>query len=302
MGKLFQIGLLFCVGWFFEGMAAIHSTELGCTKKQKAEISEAVDLTKLNSEDKSQLVEFYRVKKQIGSQVWPNFDKAEIPLILYNEQYEFLIDFPDPPSPWITVGNDSFYGETYFRRKSQNSRAFAVPIGNLWAGSLNTIGSMNRSMKEKIQENLPAEKITPAFLKMMEITPGQHVIVLLHEAFHAFQAMEARPRFKKANAVYSSEKLYPFENENLRKDWNTEGVLLVQALREKDKREKNGLVRKFLDVRKIRRSTVSLSPELISFEQELEWLEGLAKYVEIRFAEVCYSNTKKTESKAYKVV
>jgi hypothetical protein len=300
MKKLYQVALLFCTGILFVCGPA-YSNEIKWQKEQKSGIN-THDPAKLNFVDKSQLVEFYRVKKQIGGRVWPDFDTADIPVILYNEMYEFLIGFPDPPSPWLVVDNDFFQGSAYFRRDSQNSQAFAVSVGNLWAASLNTLGSMNRSIKEQIQEEMPPEKITPAFLRMMEITPGYHVVALLHEAFHAFQAMEAIARFKNANTVYSHEKLYPFENENFKKSWNHEGVLLVKAAREKNEQEKIALIRKFLENRHRRRSSASLSPELIRFEQELEWLEGVAKYVEMRFAELCYSQNKKDESKAYNVV
>ena len=61
------------------------------------------------------------------------------------------------------------------------------------------------------------------------------------------------------------------------------------------------LIEKFLKIRAKRRSASSLSAELISFERELEWLEGLAKYVELQFA-IKGSSMQEAESKGYRVV
>ncbi len=44
--------------------------------------------------------------------------------------------------------------------------------------------------------------------------------------------------------------------------------------------------REFLAARDSRRRQASLAPDLLAFERELEWLEGLGKYAEGRFAEL----------------
>jgi hypothetical protein len=102
--------------------------------------------------------------------------------------------------------------------------------------------------------------------------------------------------------VYVSEKHYPFEDEGFKQAWNTEGSLITAALREKDESERLGLIQKFLGVRTKRRSDASLSPGLLLYERELEWLEGLAKYAELRFSELCSSEEENAGSKDYRVV
>lgn len=257
---------------------------------------------RLSSEDKAQLTELLSLKKMFGSQVWPNFGEVEIPLIQYNERYEFLVAHPSPPAPWAVVENDKFQGSLYHRRNAKEPQAFAVPVGDLWAGSLNTLSHMNRSMKEQVQEKISSEKLTPVMIKMMEITPAQHVVILLHEAFHAFQAIQDHDRFLRAIGVYASKKHYPFEDEAFEKAWNKEGALLSSAFREKDETRRIELIQGFLEFRTKRRSDASLSPELIAFERELEWLEGLAKYVEMRFSELGSSQKGEAESKSYRIV
>jgi hypothetical protein len=260
------------------------------------------DLVRLEPEDKAQVSESLRVKKLFGSRVWPGLGEALIPLILFNERFEFLIAHPDPPASWAVVDGDALQGRPYYSREQEQSQAFAVPVGDLWAGSMTTFSHMSSSMEEEIKENVPQEKLTPAFIKMMTPTPAQHVVYVLHEAFHAFQAARFSDRFRKANGVYVSEERYSFEDAGFIEAWNTEGSLFVSALREKDESERLALIRKFLEVRSRRRSAASLAPGLVDFERELEWLEGLAKYAEMRFAELCASDEGGPWFKDYRIV
>lgn len=301
MRKLFRKWPLFCLGALLLITVGIHAAGIENEQEQEAS-KEGEELTRLNSEDKAQLIELIRLKKMIGSRVWPNLGEAEIPLILFNERYEFLVAHPSPPAPWVAVDSDTFQGSPYHLRKAEESQAFAVPVGDLWAGSLGTLSHMNRSIKEQLQKEIPPEKLTPGLVKMMTLTPAQQVVYLLHEVFHAFQAVQANARFMRANDVYVHEKQYPFEDENFKDAWDKEGALIASALREKDVSERIGLIQRFLEVRKKRRSDVSLSPELVVFERELEWLEGLAKYVELRFSELCSSEQAGVESKNYRII
>ncbi|MFC2142645.1 hypothetical protein ACFLR7_06910 [Acidobacteriota bacterium] len=294
-------GRSFLMGVSLLAVLGIQATGTEYTLEQALPKTEE-NLVRLNPKDKAQVSESLRVKKMFGSQVWPGLGEALIPLILFNERFEFLIAHPNPPAPWAVVDGDALQGRPYFRREQEQSQAFAVPVGDLWAGSMTTLSHMSRAMEEELKENVPQEKLTPAFIKMMTPTPAQHVVYLLHEAFHAFQAARFSDRFQKANGVYASEDRYPFEDAGFIEAWNTEGFLLASALREKDESERLALIRKFLEVRSRRRSAASLAPELVDFERELEWLEGLAKYAEMRFAELCASDEGGPWFKDYRVV
>jgi hypothetical protein len=120
----------------------------------------------------------------------------------------------------------------------------------------------------------------------MKITRGAHVIAILHEMFHAYQAIRSPERFKQAVKVYAAEARYPFKEPEFAAAWNKEGSLLAAALKAKDLSPTRLAIRDFLQVRDARRASAALSQELLSFERELEWLEGLGKYVEIRFYEL----------------
>ncbi len=260
------------------------------------------DLSRLSAEDKAQLTEFHRLKKRYGSLLWPGFGEASVPLIQYNEQFEFLIGHPNPPPAWTPVENDAYNGNPYYRRIITDPEAFAVPVGDSWAGSLDTLVHMNRSMKKQLKEKIPPEKLTPAMLRMMEVTSAYHIVALIHEAFHAYLATQEPKRFLEAQKMYALEKFYPFEDETFINGWNEEGSWLASAVRAQEEAKRLASIERFLDVRKKRRAASSLSDELIELERRLEWLEGLAKYVEIQFAELGSSQQGEAKSKDYQVV
>jgi hypothetical protein len=229
-----------------------------------------VDLAVLSTADKTDLTEILHLKDEFGDKVWPGLGRMDIPIILYNERYEFLVGQANPPPPWQVVKGDSFLGRAYHRRPAENPQAFAVAVGTRWAASGGTLELMNRKIPFRLSREF-------------------HAVIVLHEVFHAFQAARAPQHFTVAVSVYKFEGRYPYEDPEFSSAWNSEGAALAGALAAKDESTISGLVQKFLDIRKARRRQIDLDSELISYEQELEWLEGLSKYAEIRFFEFAAS-------------
>jgi hypothetical protein len=227
-------------------------------------------LETLSAADKAELVEIKRLKAELGDRVWPGLSGIDIPLVFYNERFEFLVGEAGPPSPWQAVGGDDFLGRPYFRRPGQSPQSFAVKVGTRWAGSIATLELMNRKTPIRFSREF-------------------HAVLMLHEVFHAFQATLAPERFAKATSFYKSEKEYPYRDPEFSAAWNSEGEALADALRAKEERTVSGLAQEFLKIREERRRRANLSSGLTSFERELEWLEGLAKYAEVRFYELARS-------------
>jgi len=226
-----------------------------------------LDSEVLSTADKEEIAEVLRLKTELGDQVWPGLSRLALPIILHNERYEFLIGESEPPSPWQVVKGDDFLGGPYHRRPAQNPQSFAVAVGTRWAASIGTLELMNSKIPFRLSREF-------------------HVVIVLHEVFHAFQATLAPQRFARAMSVYKSEERYPYKDPAFSAAWNNEGETLADALRAKEVTAISGLARKFLDIRESRRRQIPLDLELISYERELEWLEGLAKYAEVRFYEL----------------
>ncbi len=229
--------------------------------------TEPLDSAVLTADDKKLLQEALRLKQAVGDEAWPGLASAAIPMVIYNDRYEFLVGHPSAPEPWTKVENDDFGGQAYYRRTAEDPQAFAVRVGEEWAGSLSTLERMNRKVPFKIAADF-------------------YVVILLHETFHAFQAKEAPARFHRALALYAQEKNYPAKDPSFVKAWNTEGSLLAAALKTKDQAELLTTTRVFLRNRRERHAQVPLSASIADYEREMEWLEGLAKYVEIRIYEL----------------
>ncbi len=235
----------------------------------------------LGAADKTELAEVIRLKTELGDRVWPGFGTAHLPIILYNDDYEFLIETTNPGKPWEVVDGDDFQGQPYYRRAAKHPQSFAVQIGTQWAGSIRILDQMNRKIPFKISLEW-------------------HVVMILHEAFHAYQANMAGSRFAKAMAVYKLEERYPFKDREFAAAWTSEGSALAQALKETEDSNVRRSVRQFLDIRLMRRRQSALSPELLEYERELEWLEGLAKYVEIKFYELAVSRAEEEAFARYR--
>jgi len=256
----------FCVGSLILILTAVSFCRLPPEQTASADGVQTAprDLGVLTLADKAELAEILRLKTELGDQVWSSLSLIDLPVVLYNERYEFLVGEADPTPPWEAVRTDNFLGRPYFRRPAENPQSFAVAVGTRWAGSIGTLELMNNQIPFRLSREF-------------------HVVLALHEVFHAFQATLAPQRFARAMSVYKSEEKYPYQNPQFSSAWNSEGGALFEALTATGEAAISGLVKRFLDVRGARRSQVMLDPELISYERELEWVEGLAKYAEVQF-------------------
>jgi len=222
----------------------------------------------LSPDDRLGLAEVFRLKKDWGDRIWPGFAEAEIPVLLFNDNDDFLVGAEAPPLPWEAIKKDDFAGRTYYRRVHQKrTQAFAVPLGSLWAGSIGTVEFMNSG-------RLP-----------LKVSLDYWAVITLHEMFHAYQAGQAPERFKGALAVYAREGSYPFQDKPFAAAWNAEGAALAQAIGAPDRAGAERSAGEFVRLRRERRRRAALDPGLVNYERELEWLEGLAKYAEVIFYE-----------------
>jgi hypothetical protein len=126
--------------------------------------------------------------------------------------------------------------------------------------------------------------------KVGVIETDQYGAMVLHETFHAFQARMCEKRFQRALATYRAEKAYPFQNKDFARAWTEEGAALAAAVEAGTANATTDSVRRFLSLRDTRRQAAALSADAVDYERELEWLEGLGKYVETKFYELAAKN------------
>ncbi len=266
--------------------------------------SRAVNTEILTNLDKARLAEAYHLRQTLGESVWPGFGDANIPIIIYNKQYAFLVGIENPESgwtkvpvneqrgsPWELVTGDTFEGVPYYRQSLTNHNvtpeAFTVLVGNQWVASITTRDWTEIGLVEPILEDFPAwlHPILPykLFIRLMLGDSDRYISLIQHESFHAFEGETAYALLEAAeNANHNYGEKYPWDSSELQEDWKTEIDFLVKAVRAFSKEETVELVRQFLAQREQRRSDNSLSAGMVDYERLRELEEGLAKYVQIR--------------------
>lgn len=285
-------------------LALLFLTAVGLISWDNTHLPKRSNVTdKLTQLEKARLIEAQHLRSAIGDEVLPGWDKATIPLILYNEEYAFLTGVSIPPpdgwktirlhqqrgTSWEVVPGDEFQGKPYYRQKLSSGvtpQAFTVKVGEDYAASLTTLEYYPIMMHRQLKDGLPGfiEPIFPyrAYMNALLDSSDQFISAILHEAAHAYQGISASNRLVAGEqANFDLEKLYPWEDTSLRKDWQSELDTLALALRAKTDEETRLLAQEFLQTRQSRRQSAGLSADLIEFERHREWVEGIGRYAEI---------------------
>ncbi|KAA3660068.1 MAG: hypothetical protein DWQ04_20460 [Chloroflexi bacterium] len=293
--------------WIVWGIGGLLVVCLGLTGlsfllNQKLPAQSSV-IDRLSEADKARLAEYFHLRQTVGDAVWPGWTEVDDAALLYNEAYAFLVGVPEPAVGWLTVpghelrgeawtlvDDDTFMGQPYFRQplpeSGETPQAFTVQVGSIWVGSFQTREWMEIYFVEQLQSDLPSflaaifpyRLIRPLFIGGSD----RYISLFAHESFHAFQGAAAEGKLVVAEtAVSTHQSQYPWQDANLQAAWQTELDLLQQALRTETDDEVADLAQQFLTQRTLRRSNADLDAELVQYEQHREWVEGLARYVEL---------------------
>jgi len=256
--------------------------------------------------DKGRIAEIFHLRARMGDSLWKGWSHAKIPVLMYNEEYAFLIGISDPPSGWRTVPqdlqrggswevvqSDSIDGQQYHRLRLSDERsspqAFTVRVGTVWAASMTTKEWMIIKMGNELRDGLPSvirslapyRLIARIFLGLAMNTDA-YVCALGHESFHAFQGMVAVSRLTSSEEALSRlATRYPWDDAAFNRAWHAELNALADALVSKEEKVAKELGGKFLALRRTRRVSAHLDSALVNLEQLREWEEGLGKYTEL---------------------
>lgn len=233
----------------------------------------------LQESDLSTVKEVNRLKQSYGSHIWPGFQDENIPVILFNDRYEFITLVDKMPAGWIRTGQKMEDGTYCYRRKAEKPVAFAVQTDSLWAGSMSTLQYLNRDILVNLRKEIPSPLNVLIPAQMIIRSSDYHVSAIIHEMFHAFQALHNPQQFNRCNASSHLTDQYPYRDNQINQLFTQEGLFLQKALNADNMEKKREWCGKFLTTREKRREM--LSAEMVDFERHFEWLEGLAKYAEI---------------------
>lgn len=256
---------------------------------------------RLSDAEKARLAEAIHLRQTLGNEVWPGFGNADIPVILYNESYAFLVGLAEPApgwykpgdsrmrgSAWEPVTGDTFDGQPYVRQRlrspDETTQAFTVLVGDRWTASMTTMEWMHIRLIGYIRDDLPGplKWIFPYRLFVQQIGSDWYISTIAHESLHAFQGTLAPEHLLAAEqAVATREGQYPWNAAGFATSWKAELELLARGVQASSRNEAAEAAQQFLRHRDQRRTDFGLSQELVAYERQREWLEGSAKYVEL---------------------
>ena len=252
----------------------------------------------LSDLEKARLSEVIHLRTTLGDAVWPGWSQADIPLIVYNERYAFLVGYPNPPDgwlkvpslegrggPWEQVPNDSFESQPYYRTPildpNKTPEAFTVLVGDQWVATFMTREYSQIEFYRDFRQNLPPfiSNLVPVRLvwSFMMGKAESYIAALEHESFHAFEGQLAVEQLNASEQMCSVEDTYPFDA--IEDPWKQEMEVLLKAIQAPTDTEAIDLARQFLSLRAARRRFLNV-PQ-INLERLREWEEGLAKYAEL---------------------
>lgn len=216
---------------------------------------------------------------------------TEMPVIVWNEGYEFLTGYPgEPPADWTIISGDELQGKSYYRRRADNPQNFAVPVGEVWTASIGTKALADEFLIRSFKDLFPSP-IKQVFPYRVLIQPSEtHIGGVLHETFHVYQIKVSPNRLEMAEAAHRLEGQYQSIAEAFETEWKQESALLAKALQAETNTEKSELVKQFLALRDGRRKDHGLSKGLLDYERWLEWEEGVAKYIEVSILKAAYES------------
>ncbi|MEJ2503901.1 MAG: hypothetical protein P8177_11420 [Gemmatimonadota bacterium] len=250
--------------------------------------------------EQARIAETFHLRAVLGDSVWPGWGDAQNPQIVYNDRYAFLVGYDgEPPAgwfrepaheqlggPWVRLPDLRVVDRPVYRTelpRGVSPQAFAVRVGDRWVGSIPTLEWARLSLREEVGRAVPPPLswIPPYRIigPLLFRGPQHHVALTLHESFHAFQGQQAPERFAFAEKLTRLEDSYP-QDGAIKALWEEELAALAEGLESSNGQDAAGCTRQFLELRARRRA--DLGPDLIELERQREWLEGLAKYVEVR--------------------
>jgi hypothetical protein len=273
-GRIFLYGVLALIALCLAGtgISALSNRSL---------LQEDAPAGQLDELDKLRLVEAIHLRQALGERAWPDFGRMDIPLIIWNRVYSFLVGLAQAPQGWEPTPDDLFQGQPYFRQKSVDPQNFTVPVGGTWAASMATKSETDAFLRQVFRDFLPP-LVEDIFPYRLMIQPSEvQISAVTHESFHVFQQNRAPERLAAAEDAHQQGERYWQADSAMGEYWREEIDLLYQAIQAESEDEVARLARAFLDQRQSRRAKAALSTELVEYERQLEWEEGLAKYVEL---------------------
>jgi len=233
--------------------------------------------------------EVWRVIASPNNPIWPGWDAAGTPLLLYLPgQQDILINHPRPPDGFVPYDGPVQFpgwhillknGPTLIELDGQNTSKEVGGIQTLVVAD--SLSSLRANVSSLLQDQRPAaDKVQSLDLWDLATDPYGQLAVVTHEAFHVFQDQKAPDKGAEDMLLL----YYPVLSVQNNVGFAQEGAALKEALHAADPAAFRRAAVRWLAVRRDRRA--SLPPKAVQYEDGVEFTEGLAKYTEYRLFQV----------------
>lgn len=233
-----------------------------------------------------ELKESRNIMRAVGDQIWKGWDPSKTPILFYRPGVQdILIGYPHLPAGFqVLTGFNPLPGETIYYR---DDKTFIEADGQNTSTDIDGVPTLVvadtfSNQRTQIQGAILARDV--AFLQewlkewnFLPNNPYDQIAMILHEAFHCYQNVLAPDKGPNEMAAVN----YPLLDVSNNSYWSLEAAIVKDALTSDARERKIDKIKELVAVRSERRA--ALKKDAIEYEDQAEYLEGLAKYIEYRF-------------------
>lgn len=235
-------------------------------------------------EDKVRIREAQKIANQFGDQIWENYQKTAFIMLLVTDDFEFLINHPNPSSDFKNLGKDDFLASNIYYRKRQFNKSFQATFPAVNGLNCMVIGT---------PENTESKN------------SSRWIITVLHEHFHQYQytdptyyanvsALDLAKGDK--TGMWQLNYKFPYEDHTVNEKYMDYAQNLKLCINHLYTPKFKKYFKRFKTSRKAFEK--SLSTEDYRYFSFQLWQEGLARYTEIKFLDLLESYNPSAEMKA----
>ncbi len=229
------------------------------------------------------------------NKLWPGWNASDTPVLIYLPgQQELLLNHPNPPAGFVKYtgrfsaeGQEVFLrdGETLIEWDAQNTSRDVYGTETLvLADTLSNRKQWLRGWAADPREN--ETKLQDTDYASLRADAYEQIATIAHEAFHVFQMRELQHKVADERMI----RAYPCLSVENNVGFAMEAEALLAALRAENDTELRSAAVRWLAIRQDRRQ--NLPADAITYEDANEFIEGLAKYIEV----VCLENLRGTRA------
>ena len=239
------------------------------------------DSSDFRYEDKIRINEAIQIFKNSGNSIWSNWDKAPFTLILVTEENEYLINIANPPVDFKNIGYDSIIGNSIYTRPRQFNINFLATF--------------------------PAVNGIPTIVVGLPENTGKSstdwIVTLLHEHFHHYQY--SQPDYYSSvdslelsggdnTGMWMLNYKFPYDDKTISDQYDKLTQTAKNAYLSVNTDDFKSNVNQYL-TEKLKFKSLLNKKDYDYFSFQL-WQEGIARYTEIKVAELMKENYTPSEN------